>query len=106
MVTLETIYCCELLGFGSGDSLVCGDGDSEPTVGVPTGLAVGSGARRRQIGRFTFGVGVGLAGSGVGVGVDLGFGGTVGNGTGGTRGSGKAGSPAAESTCWRFQSGP
>src|SRR5580704_19462575 len=50
---------------------------------------------------FGFGVGVGT-----GVGRGFGVGNGVGSGWGGTRGSGKCGSPAAESDCERFQSGP
>lgn len=53
---------------------------------------------------------MGTLGFGVAVGVDvgrgLGVGGKVGSGCGGTLGSGKRGSPAAESACDRFQSGP
>lgn len=63
-------------------------------LGVGLGSAVWS-----QIGRFGFGVHFGL-----GVGLAVGSG--VGSGFGGTRGSGKPGSPAAESVCDRFQSGP
>lgn len=74
--------------------------------GVPSGVAVGNGAARRQIGRFIFGVGVGVASVGCGVGVRFGGGGSVGGGTGGTRGSGKPGSVAAVITSVRFQLGP
>jgi hypothetical protein len=68
--------------------------------GCSDGANVGSGFWR-QIGISGFGVGVGT-----GVGRGLGVGGSVGSGFGGTRGSGKRGSPAAESACERFQSGP
>ena len=63
---------------------------------------VGSGFCR-QIGMFGFGVGVR---TGATVGRGDGDGGGVGSAVGGTRGSGKRGSPAAESACERFQSGP
>ena len=68
--------------------------------GCSDGAKVGSGFWR-QIGMSGFGVGVGT-----GVGRGFGVGASVGSGLGGTRGSGKRGSPAAESACERFQSGP
>jgi len=78
-------------------------GPSSPELrgaGVIEGAIVGKG-RCRQTGTLGFGVGVGI-----GVGFGLGVGASVGRGSGGTRGSGKWGSPAAESACERFQSGP
>jgi hypothetical protein len=88
------------LGSGEAVSAAAGDGVS------PAGVAVGSGAARRQTGRLRFGVGVGDGDATAGFGVCFGGGGAVGIGTGGTRGSGKPGSLAAEMTCVRRQFGP
>src|SRR5579871_3354576 len=91
---------------GKGEAAAAGepgvpDGSSVAGgVGAADGSTVGSGFCR-QIGTLGFGVGVGT-----GVGRGLGVGSGVGSGCGGTRGSGKCGSPAAESACERFQSGP
>lgn len=71
-----------------------------------TGVAVGNGAARRQIGRFIFGVGVGEGPIVGGRGLNFGVGVGVGTTAGGTRGSGKPGSSAAAITSVRFQSGP
>lgn len=79
-----------------------GDVPGEP---VTTGVGVGMGANRRQIGRFMFGVGDGV-GRIVGGTVNFGNGVGVGGAAGGTRGSGKPGSVATAITSVRFQSGP
>jgi hypothetical protein len=98
------------LGGGYGCGVLSGEGlvelGSGPGGPLESGVAVGSGAFRRQIGRFMFGVGEGVGGASVGFGLNFRGGIAVGKGSGGTRGSGKTGSSGAEITTVRFQFGP
>jgi hypothetical protein len=99
------------LGYGcsvpNGDGVTLASGPGEPEL---IGVAVGSGALRRQIGKFKFGVGVGVGSvvgtTTMGLGLNLGGGIGVGSGSGGTRGSGNCGSSAALMTSVRFQFDP